>query len=100
MEKFDQKLYQILKDSSYVQPKQLDEAYQEAKELDRSLSDTLFFKGLISEEALGKLVAEYLKVPYVALKTKLIPDKVLEFVPEKLAQNHRIIPFEKNPRSF
>ena len=96
MEKFDQKLYQILKDSGYIQTKQLDEVYQEAKELDRSLSDTLLFKGLISEEALGKLVAEYLKVPYVALKTKLIPDQVLELVPEKLAQNHRMIPFEKN----
>ena len=95
MEKFDQQLYQILKDSGYVPTQQLEEAYKEAKELDRSLTDTLLFKGLIAEDALGKLVAEHLKVPYVSLKTLLIPDEILAQVPEKLARNYRMIPFEE-----
>ena len=100
MKTFDEKLYQILKDSGYIPADQLQEAYQEARELDRSLSDTLLFKGLISEEALGKLIAENLKVPYISLKNRLIPDKILSFVPEKLAINFRMIPFEENEKGL
>lgn len=100
MEAFDQKLYQILKKSKYVDLAALDEAYQSAKELERSLSDMLLFKGLISEEALGKLIAENLQVPYISLKNRLIPDQILDFVPEKLARHYRMIPFEKTDKGL
>lgn len=100
MKSFDEKLYQILKDSGYIPADQLQGTYREARELDRSLSDTLLFKGLISEEALGKLIAENLKVPYISLKNRFIPDKILSFVPEKLAINFRMIPFEENEKGL
>lgn len=93
MKAFDDQLYESLKKSGFLKPDDLDEAYKAAKELNKTLSDVLIFRGLCSEEVLGQLIADNLKTPYVSLKNKIIPDEILGLVPENLARRFRIIPF-------
>lgn len=89
-----EKLKEVVLASGFVSEEDFGVAMKAAAELGKPVKEVLVFRGLISEEALGQLVAEYLKVPYVGLKTKIIPFEVLEKVPENLARTHRMIPFQ------
>ncbi len=100
MKKIEESLYRILKETNFIKEEDLEEAYQSSKELDRSLTDILVFRGLISEEALSQLVAEHLKTPYFSLKNKIIPDEILTLIPETLARKYRMIPFEKTDKEI
>lgn len=95
MKTFDEKLYEIIKKSKFVEIEALNDAYKSAQELNRSLSDLLIFRSLVAEEALSQLIAENINVPYISLKTKSIPDEILNLIPENLARNYRMLPFEK-----
>ncbi len=90
-----QTLKEILVGGGYIAENEFDEASQSAQELGKKVSDVLAFRGLIKEETLGKLIAEYLGVSYVNIGHQVIPDEVLALVPEKIARSYRIIPFEK-----
>jgi len=100
MKKYEETLYKILKKSEFLSSQDLEEAYNSAKDLNRSFADTLVFRGLLSEEVLSRLVAESLNLPYVPLKNYLIPDEILNLIPENLARRYRMIPFEKTDKGL
>ena len=87
-------LKKIILDSGFVAEKDLEEAAKAAKELKKPLSDVLVFRGLISEQALGQLIAEHFGVPFAPIRGRVIPSKILSLIPEKLARAYRIIPFD------
>lgn len=88
-------LKKIVVDSGFVTEKEFDSALKSASDLGKEVSDILVFRGLISEDALGKLISEYLKVPYVKVGRQSIPESILSLIPEKSARSHRLVPFEK-----
>ena len=90
-----QSLKQILVASGYVTEKDFDEAAESSKDLGKKVENVLVFRGLISEENFGKLVAEYLKVPYVSAGNLIISEEVLGLIPEKIARFYHIVPFDK-----
>src|SRR3989344_726707 len=90
------KLKYILTESGFVSSADFDAAVKTAQDLNKSVTDILVFRGFISEDAVGKLIAEYYKVPFVSLKNKLIPLEVLEIIPEQAANSFHIIPFKKD----
>lgn len=94
MKNIDEKLYKTIEESKFVKKEELQDAYTSSKEVGWSLSDTLIFRGLITEEILSQLVAGSLNVPYVSLRGKIIPEEVLNLVSETLARKYRIVPFE------
>lgn len=91
-------LREVLVGSGFVTSKDFQLADKSAQELNTDISDILIFRGAISEQALGQLIAEYLKVPFVTIGQQIIPMEVLDLVPEKLARTHIVVPFglEKN----
>jgi type IV pilus assembly protein PilB len=95
-----EELKQVLTDSGFVSESDFNQTLETSRNLEKSISDILIFKGLISEQALGQLIAEYLKVPYISLKSKSIPLELLQKIPEKLARAYRIIPFWENENEF
>lgn len=86
-------LKQILVNSGYIAPEQYEAALATAADLSKPITDILLFRGLITEEALGKLVSEYYQVPYVSLKNQHIDPAVLALIPEKTAVAFHVIPF-------
>ncbi len=86
-------LKKILVESGYVQETEFDDAKQSALDLGREIDDVLIFRGLISEDALGKLIAEHLKVPYAPIARLTISDDILAVLPERLARTYRMVPF-------
>ena len=100
MQKFDEKLYQILLKSKFIKKEDVDDAYKSASELDRSFFDTVIFRGLISEDSLSQLIADNINVPYISLKNKIVSDEILSLVPENLARNYRMVPFAKTEKDI
>lgn len=103
-------LKNILTQSGFVTAADFNSASRAALDLGQSIEDILVFRGVISEDALGKLIAEYYGVKSVTLRTKVIPLEVLELVPEPAALEFHAIPFQhdaaglhvglENPQDF
>ena len=89
------KLREIILKSGFVSSKDFDAAVKTSEELSKSLTDVLIYKGVISEDVLGQLVAEYYQVPYIKLANKVIPIEVLSLVPEEAATSFHMVPFAR-----
>lgn len=87
-------LQQILAQAGFISKNDFDSAVKTAENLQKPVTDILVFRGLISEDALGKLIAEHYQAPYVRLSGKVIPLEVLELVPEQAALSFHLIPFD------
>ncbi len=86
-------LQQILSQAGFITKTDFDAAVKTAADLKKPVTDILVFRGLISEDALGKLIAEYYKVPYAKLSGKIIPLEILDLIPEQAALQFHVIPF-------
>src|SRR3989304_10011909 len=103
-------LKKILVSSGFVNAAEFDDAAKSASDLGKKIEDTLVFRGLVSEDALSKLIAEYLRVPPANIRGQIIPEEVLGLLPERLARSYRIVPFGvskgklalamENPKNF
>jgi len=88
-------LKKIIVGSGFVSEQEFDSASKSAQETGKDVIDVLIFRGLINEEAAGKLIAEYFGVDLAKLKSVSIPEELLSLVPEKIARLYRVIPFGK-----
>lgn len=61
-----------------------------------TLEDYLINEKLISQDALYQAAANYLKIPFVSLKDKVIRKDILFLIPETIAQTHRLIAFDSD----
>jgi len=68
---------------------------KEAKEAKKELVDYLLEKKKVTEELLYEILAQELKIPFINIRNKTIRKDILELVPEPIATNHSIAPFEK-----
>lgn len=93
-------LREIILKSGFVTPKDFDAALQAADELAKDVTDVLIYRGLISEEALGQLIAEFFGVPFVRLGHKVIPAEVLSLIPEEAATSFHLIPYARENNSL
>lgn len=59
------------------------------------LQEAVIEKDAVTDEALGRLIADSLRVPFVNLKTLSIPEDVLRIVPERVARKFKLVAFEK-----
>lgn len=88
-------LRKIVVDSGFISKKDFDSATKSAADLGRDVADIMIFRGLISEEAIGGLISEYLNVPYAKIGRLTIPEATLSLIPEKLARTYRMIPIKE-----
>ena len=86
-------LKDILTKSGFIAEEDFQAAAKTAKNLNQSITDVLVFRGLISEDALGKLIAEHFNVGFTSLRNKVIPLETLELIPEQAAIQYHAIPF-------
>jgi type IV pilus assembly protein PilB len=71
---------------------QLTVASERADLEETTLRDAILWHNFLSDEELGKIVAEHFHVTFVRLKEKSIPEDVLHIIPEIVAKkNHAII---------
>lgn len=71
-----------------------------AKTSDVSFSDALLEKDIISDENLGILIADHIKVPFVVLAKITIPEEIFNVIPERFARKHKVVPFARDTQGI
>jgi type IV pilus assembly protein PilB len=89
-------LKEFIIDSGLVAKKDIDAAESEAKTRGQSLGDILVSHGNLTEDALRRIQAYVLGIPFVNLKDYRIPPDVLALIPEPIARTHNIIAFKQD----
>lgn len=94
----DEQIKSVILQSKLLDEKGIEELSEAAKNSKTSLSDALLGKGIVSDENLGILTADFLKFPFVSLSKVTIPEAVLNIIPERFARKHRVIPFSRDQK--
>ncbi len=95
MQVSETELKEFILDSGLVSRKDVDEAAIKAAEVNQSVGDILVSNGQITSDALRRIKAYVLGIPYVNLKDRKLPLEVLSLIPEPIARTHSIIAFKK-----
>ena len=93
-------LKEVIIDSGLVAKKDIDAASKEAKAKGQSLGAVLVSRGSLSEDALRRIQAYVLGIPFVNLKDHRITVDVLALIPEPIARTHNIIAFRRDGDSL
>ncbi len=86
--------YEFLLSCAADKKENLGIAYEEAKKSSVNIFDVLLNKKFFKEEEVTKIKADYLKIPYVSLKEKVIESSVFAAIPDKAIAFYKILPFE------
>lgn len=89
-------LKEFILDSGLAARKDIEDAAGEAEQKKQSIGDILVSRGTLSQDALRRIKAYVLGIPFVNLKDRKIPLDVLSLIPEPIARTHSIVAFRKN----
>ncbi|HEX5774457.1 MAG TPA: ATPase, T2SS/T4P/T4SS family, partial [Candidatus Paceibacterota bacterium] len=89
-------LKEFILDSGLVARKDVEDAADEGAKKKQSVGDILVSRGTLSQDALRRIKAYVLGIPFVNLKDRKIPLEVLSLIPEPIARTHSIVAFRKN----
>lgn len=95
-----QSLYASLKALGVIDNKQLDQALELSKSKNIPFEQVLLDKDLISDENLGKTIADLLSIPFIRLGEIAIANEVLQEIPQVVAKKQRIIAFRKDKKGL
>lgn len=95
MQVSESELKSFINDSGLVSRKEVDAAEETAKKRKQSIGDVLVSEGALSSDALRRIKAYVLGIPFVNLKDLKVPFEVLSLIPEPIARAHSIIAFNK-----
>lgn len=96
----NKQLKEFISDSDIIKAEDLERAYQKAEKEKIKLGEILLKEGLIDEINLRKLYAYILGVPFVDLTKEIIPQEVLQMIPEPIAKKYKIIAFSKTGKEL
>jgi type IV pilus assembly protein PilB len=95
MQVSESELKEFILDSGLVSRKDVEAADDEGKRRKQSVGDILVSNGMLSSDALRRIKAYVLGIPFVNLKDRKIPLEVLSLIPEPIARTHSIVAFRK-----
>jgi type IV pilus assembly protein PilB len=95
MQVSETELKSFILDSGLVSRKDVEAADETAKKRKQSIGDVLVSEGALSSDALRRIKAYVLGIPFVNLKEMKVPFEVLSLIPEPIARTHSIIAFKK-----
>lgn len=96
----DEQLKSLLVSTKITDSQTLATVEEFAKGSDSSLADALLEKDIISDENLGILISDHLKIPFVVLAKLTIPENVFSVIPEKFARKYKVVPFARDQQGI
>ncbi len=96
----ESELKTFILDSGLVPRGEVDAAAKEAEERNQSIGDILVSRGALSPDALRRIKAYVLGIPFVNLNDRKIPFEVLSLIPEPIARAHSIIAYRKTEKEL
>lgn len=95
MQVAESELKAFIIDSGLVSRKDVDDAAEAGKARKQSVGDILVGNGKLSTDALRRIKAYVIGIPFVNLKDQKIPFEVLTLIPEPIARTHSIVAYKK-----
>jgi type IV pilus assembly protein PilB len=92
----DEELDSLMRENGLITDEALIDAKGLAKREKLSLYEAVLRMDILSDENLGKLVANYLELPFVKLSDVTIPKEIMAIIPEVVARKQRIISFNRD----
>jgi type IV pilus assembly protein PilB len=96
----DDQILQLVQKTGVIDASQAQDISDYAKNANVTISDALIEKDVITDENLGILIADSLKIPFVVLAKITIPSEVFKVLPERFARKNKVIPFERSPEGL
>ncbi len=87
-----EKLLQLLTDEGLIAQTQIEEAKAESASVNKPILSVLSDKGILDEELLTHATAQVSGVPYVNLGTSIVDEKILELLPQDIAERFMAVP--------
>ncbi len=92
----DEQIKALVIKAGLVDAKGLDEIGDYVKNSGISLAEALIERDVLSDENLGLLISDYLKVPFIVLSKTAIPEDVFHIIPERIARKQKAIAFARD----
>jgi type IV pilus assembly protein PilB len=92
----NQELFDALSPLGVIDAASLEAALAQATKEDKSLYWVLIEKDLVSDENIGKLIADFLSIPFIELSKTQIDLTLLNIIPEIVARKNTMICFGKD----
>lgn len=92
----DEQLKQLLLKTKLLEEKKFVDIEEFAKTSEISLYDALIEKDIVSDENVGIIIADFLKVPFVSLSKITISEEAFRVVPQKYARRHHVVAFARD----
>lgn len=89
----DDQIKSLLLNVKLVDEKLLNDTLEYAKNTNIGLGDALIEKDIVTDENLGMLIADSVKIPFIVLSKITIPEEIFRIIPEKVARKRKAIPF-------
>lgn len=93
-------LEKLLAEYHLVAPEQLDLVRERCSREKVSFIEALLWFDFISDEQLGRLIADAQGLPFVRLAEQITPEDVLRIIPEVIARRQRLIVFREDSRGI
>src|SRR5271157_456751 len=90
------RLGEILVDARKLKEEDLHKALGEQRKYGEKLGNVLIRMGLLSEKEIMETVSKQLGIPIVNLFDVNLSEELVRLIPENVAKNHMVIPFERN----
>ncbi|HCJ45889.1 MAG: hypothetical protein COZ86_00120 [Candidatus Moranbacteria bacterium CG_4_8_14_3_um_filter_41_13] len=84
----------LLLDAGVITEDQSIQAEERSKSTGETFEQSVLWYSFISDEELGRLLADALGVPFVVVSAKSILPEVLHIIPEVVARTHSVIAFD------
>jgi len=91
----DKDLYNLLLQNEILSAEELKKIHDQTEVEKIPFYDALIKSDLITDENLGRLIADNLKLPFVVLNKTPIPQNLLQTIPESVARSQQTIVFGK-----
>lgn len=91
----ESELKTLLEKTRIIDDRGWHDALEYASNCDIDIVDALIEKNLITDENLGILMADYLKVPFILLQKIALAENIRHIIPERIARKYKVIPFAK-----
>jgi type IV pilus assembly protein PilB len=95
-QKVRRRLGEILVEAKKLREEDLRKALNEQKKYGEKLGNTLIRMGLLSEKEIMETVSKQLGIPIISLFDTNLPEDVVRMIPESIAKNFMVIPYERN----
>jgi len=91
----DAQLKKILLELDLVTEDQFNQAQKQAQAKGITVAESIVDLGLMADKHLGKVLADELKMPFIDLSQQKIPEELLKIIPERAAQNQKVVVFDQ-----